>query len=38
MLRVFIVDDEPPARTRLRQLLDEAGDVLVVGEAGDGVR
>lgn len=37
MLRVFIVDDEPPARTRLRQLLDEAGDVLVVGEAGDAV-
>ncbi len=37
MLRVFIVDDEPPARARLRQLLAEAGDVLVVGEAGDAV-
>ena len=37
MLRVFIVDDEPPARARLRQLLGEAGDVLVVGEAGDAV-
>jgi DNA-binding NarL/FixJ family response regulator len=36
-VRAFIVDDEPPARVRLRQLLDEAGDVLVVGEAGDAV-
>ena len=35
MLRAFLVDDEPPARARLRQLLAEAGDVLVVGEAGD---
>ena len=38
MLRAFIVDDEPPARARLRQLLAEAGDVLVVGEAGDADR
>ena len=37
MLRAFIVDDEPPARARLRQLLTEAGDVLIVGEAGDPV-
>lgn len=37
MLRAFIVDDEPPARVRLRQLLTEAGDVLVVGEAGDAI-
>jgi sigma-B regulation protein RsbU (phosphoserine phosphatase) len=37
MVRAFIVDDEPPARVRLRQLLDELGDVLVVGEAGDAV-
>jgi phosphoserine phosphatase RsbU/P len=36
-VRAFIVDDEPPARVRLRQLLNEAGDVLVVGEAGDAV-
>ena len=36
VLRVVIVDDEPPARTRLRQMLLEAGDVAVVGEAGDG--
>lgn len=35
MIRAVIVDDEPPARLRLRQLLDEAGDVIVVGEAGD---
>ena len=37
MMRAFIVDDEPPARVRLRQLLVEAGDVVVVGEAGDAV-
>jgi len=37
MLRVFLVDDEPPARARLRQLLSEAGDVVVVGEAGDAI-
>ncbi|MEW6321370.1 MAG: SpoIIE family protein phosphatase [Acidobacteriota bacterium] len=35
MIRALLVDDEPPARARLRQLLQEAGDVLVVGEAGD---
>lgn len=35
MIRAVIVDDEPPARLRLRQLLDEAGDVQVVAEAGD---
>ena len=32
-IRALIVDDEPPARTRLRQLLEQAG-VSVVGEAG----
>ena len=37
MVRAFIVDDEPPARMRLRQLLAEDGDVLVVGEAGDAI-
>lgn len=36
MIRAFLVDDEPPARARLKQLLSEAGDVLVVGEAGNG--
>ena len=39
-LRVLLVDDEPPARLRLRRLLGphvEAGRVGEVGEAGDGV-
>lgn len=35
-LRVLIVDDEPPARARLRQLLDEMPDVVCVGEAASG--
>lgn len=38
-LRVFIVDDEPPARNRLRDLLNDCNDQLaleVVGEAGNG--
>jgi two-component system response regulator AlgR len=35
-LNVLIVDDEPPARTRLRQLLDETGEHAVVGEARNG--
>lgn len=34
-LRALIVDDEPPARSELRYLLDEAGGVEVVGEASD---
>jgi len=37
IVRAFIVDDEPPARVRLRQLLAEVGGVLVVGEAGDAI-
>jgi two-component system, LytTR family, response regulator AlgR len=32
--RVLVVDDEAPARERLRSLLAEIADVLVVGEAG----
>ena len=36
MIRALIVDDEPPARDRLRTLLDEAPDVEIVGECGDG--
>jgi two-component system LytT family response regulator len=36
MLRVLIVDDEEPARERLRRLLAEAADVELVGEAADG--
>jgi two-component system response regulator AlgR len=35
-LRLLIVDDEPPARQRLRQLCAGIPDVLVVGEAGNG--
>jgi two-component system, LytTR family, response regulator AlgR len=36
MLKVLIVDDEPPARERLRSLLAEIGDTEIVGEAGTG--
>lgn len=38
-LRVFIVDDEPPARNRLRELLADCNEqlpVVVVGEAANG--
>ena len=35
-LRVLIVDDEPPARERLRSMLAENGGFDVVGEAGHG--
>ncbi len=35
-LKVLIVDDEPPARERLRSLLTEIADVEVVGEAMSG--
>jgi len=37
-LRVLLVDDEAPARARLRQILSERADVAVVGEAEDGVQ
>ena len=37
-LRVVVVDDEPLARAHLRSLLEERGDVEVVGECGDGRR
>jgi serine phosphatase RsbU (regulator of sigma subunit) len=33
MIRALLVDDEGPARARLRSLLGELGDVTVVGEA-----
>jgi two-component system, LytTR family, response regulator len=36
MIRALLVDDEEPARGRLRRLLAEAPDVEIVGEAGDG--
>jgi two-component system, LytTR family, response regulator AlgR len=35
-VNVLIVDDEPPARTRMRQLIEESGDHAIVGEAQDG--
>jgi len=38
-LRILIVDDEPPARNRLRELLQDCSDQLaleIVGEAGNG--
>jgi len=38
-LTVFVVDDEPPARNRLKELLSDCSDQLpltVVGEAGNG--
>lgn len=36
MLRVFIVDDEKPAREELRYLLEQFPDIEVVGEAASG--
>lgn len=36
-MKVLIVDDEKPARDRLRRLLDEIDGVEVVGEAADGL-
>ena len=38
MIRALLVDDEQPARERLRQLLAAHADVEVVGEAEDGVQ
>jgi two-component system, LytTR family, response regulator len=35
MLKLLIVDDEPPARARLRRLLAAFDDIQVAGEAGD---
>lgn len=35
-MNVLIVDDEPPARARLRQLLEDTGEHAVVGEAQNG--
>ena len=36
ILRVLVVDDEPPARARLRRLLTALPDVELIGECGDG--
>jgi two-component system LytT family response regulator len=37
MIRVLIVDDEAPARDKLRRWLSEPPDVELVGECGDGL-
>ncbi len=37
-MRVLIVDDEPPARERLRRMLGEIEGVEIIGEAEDGVQ
>lgn len=36
MIRVFIVDDHAVVRQGLKRILDEAGDIECVGEAGNG--
>src|SRR5581483_3199671 len=36
MIRVVLVDDEPPARRKLRHLLSTEADFAVAGEAGSG--
>ena len=36
MIRVLLADDHPVVRTGYRRLLEQAGDVVVVAEAGDG--
>lgn len=37
MIRTLLIDDEQPARERLKQLLSAHADLEVVGEAGDGI-
>lgn len=36
MIRVLLADDHPVVRTGYRRLLEQAGDIDVIGEAGDG--
>lgn len=38
MIRVLIVDDEAPARARLRRMLEGQSDIECVGEAANGVQ
>lgn len=38
LIRVLVVDDEPPARAKLRRWLMEESDLEVVGEATNGLR
>ncbi|HEX7831140.1 MAG TPA: LytTR family DNA-binding domain-containing protein [Thermoanaerobaculia bacterium] len=37
MIRTVVIDDEPLARERVKQLLAKHDDIVVIGEAGDGV-
>ena len=37
MLNILIIDDEKPARARLRRMLDKVSDCTVCGEATDGI-
>lgn len=37
LIRVLVVDDEPPARNRIKALLKDHADLVLVGESGDGV-
>jgi DNA-binding NarL/FixJ family response regulator len=37
MIKVLIVDDHPMIRRRLRQALEETGDIVVAGEVCDGL-
>ena len=36
MIKILLVDDHQLVRAGLRSILDNAGDMSVVGEAGDG--
>lgn len=38
VIRTLVIDDEQPARERLKQLLSAHADVAVIGEAEDGVQ
>ena len=38
MIRTVLIDDEPPARRKLRHLLADEADVSVIGEAGSGAQ
>ncbi|MDH3589569.1 MAG: LytTR family DNA-binding domain-containing protein [Gammaproteobacteria bacterium] len=37
-MKVLVVDDELPARQRLRRLVDEMDDFEIIGEAADGIQ
>jgi len=37
-MRILVVDDEPPARERLKRLLADIEDVALIGEAEDGAQ